>query len=147
MSVNAARPLRVVVADDEADIRRLVRLALEADGRFVVVGEADNGGDVASVSGLLQPDIVLLDLSMPLLGGIDAIPGIRDVSPHTRIVVFSGLDPFIAGAEALSRGADAYVDKAVSLQRLPDTLAGAAASDPDRPESPPPPREATSRSA
>jgi len=69
-----------------------------------------------------HPDAVVLDLMMPVMGGMEAIPEIKSRSPQTKIVVFSALAAAQAEAEALARGADAYVEKLRVVQDLSATL-------------------------
>lgn len=114
--------LRVVIADDSDDIRLLASLILSAEPDFEVVGEATNGIEVVALVGARQPDMVLLDLAMPLLDGLGAIPQIRTASPSTTIVVFSGFNAGSAANDALSRGAHAYIEKGLTDASLPDQL-------------------------
>ena len=73
-------PISVVVCDDVPELRRLLREALEQDGEMQVVGEAEDGRDAIEVIERLQPDVVVLDLSMPQLDGLEAIPLIHQVA-------------------------------------------------------------------
>lgn len=84
--------VRVVVVDDEPDVRFLVRRLLARHDRFEVVGEATDGRKAVEVAEELQPDVLLLDLMMPTSGS-EALPHILSVSPGTMVVVFSGADP------------------------------------------------------
>lgn len=102
---------RVLVADDTATVRLLLRRALEMSELFEVVGEAVDGGQAVDLAASLQPDIVLLDLSMPVLGGMEAIPRIRREAPGARIVVLSAFGPDGKGARALEAGATAFLEK------------------------------------
>src|SRR5438045_2953374 len=102
---------RVVVADDFADIRHLMRLTLERSGRFQIVGEAVNGAEAITLAQELEPDLLLLDLSMPVLSGLEALPRIREASPATKVVVLSGLDRAQMEPEALEGGPAGYLEK------------------------------------
>ena len=104
-------PLRVVIADDLGAIRLLYRRTLENSGEFEVVGEAGDGAEAVRIVAATQPDMVLLDASMPLLSGLEAVPHVRACAPHTRILIVTGLDAERAKAAALSAGADGYVEK------------------------------------
>jgi signal transduction histidine kinase len=108
--------LRVFVCDDVAETRDLTRAGLEEDPGLSVVGEASDG--VHAVAGVaeLRPDVVLLDLAMPGLDGLAAIPDIRARSPKVGIVVFSGLDAGTMRKRALDRGADRYVEKGQPIE-------------------------------
>lgn len=119
----APRKWRVVVADDSRDLRAVLRIALEQDGRFEVVGEAGDGAEAAARCAELQPDLVLLDLVMPRVDGWAALATIREQSPEVLAVVVSTIDEAVAADRAASMGAAAYVQKSISLVTLTDTLA------------------------
>jgi len=111
-------PIRVLVADDTATMRLLLRRTLEASKAFEVVGEASDGAEAVDLAATLQPDMVLLDLSMPVLGGMEAIPRICRCAPDTRVVVLSSFTPDHMGAQAVAKGAAAFLEK----QQRPDDL-------------------------
>ena len=95
-----------------------MRSALEADPGLEVVGEAGDGQAGLEVVERLEPDVVLLDISMPGMDGLEAIPEIRARSPDSRIVVFSGFSAERMRDLALHLGATSYVEKGESLERL-----------------------------
>lgn len=101
---------RVLLCDDCAPVRELVRLVLELEG-IQVVGEAGDGGAAIEEAGRCQPDVVLLDLSMPAMDGLEALPEIRRVAPQARVVVLSGFDNPVIVERALELGAVRYVEK------------------------------------
>lgn len=113
---------RIVIADDTPDIRRLLRWSIEPDARFEVVGEAANGAEALDLVSAHQVDAILLDLAMPVMDGLQAIPRIKLASPDTRIVVLSGFDEDAMAGEAISRGADAYLEKGVAMSRIASVL-------------------------
>src|SRR5688500_20159570 len=82
--------IRVLVVDDAPDLRRVVRQTLERHGGFVVVGEAGDGEEAVRVAPAADPDIVLLDLDMPGVGGVDALPMLREAGPRAQGVIPSG---------------------------------------------------------
>lgn len=84
--------IRVLLVDDVPEVRRLVRTALRFRGMFTVVGEAANGRDAIDRTAELRPDIVVLDIGLPDLAGQDVLTGIRERTPHTKVVVFSGTE-------------------------------------------------------
>jgi CheY-like chemotaxis protein len=100
---------RVLVVEDDQGLRRMVRLLLE--DHFDVVGEAPGGREAVALARHHQPDIVLLDLAMPGVGGLEALPLIRAVAPDAKVVVLSGLDPGDIADEAVVCGAAGYVQK------------------------------------
>lgn len=115
-------PIRVVLVDDTVEIRRLLRTALEIDGRFRVVDEAGDGATAIKLAGEKQPDAVVLDLAMPIMDGLQAIPAIREEAPAAKILVLSGFDAQHMSNEAMSRGAHAYVEKGGDLDDLATKL-------------------------
>lgn len=105
---------RVLLADDVAEIRMLLRLTLELDGRFQVVGEASNGKEAVALASCEHPDVVILDLAMPVMDGFTAIPEICRTCPDTKILVLSAFDATNSEA-VLALGADAYMVKGEAL--------------------------------
>ncbi|WP_296605031.1 response regulator, partial [Nocardioides sp.] len=117
VETDPAPPRRVVVIDDTPDLRALLRIALER-ASYVVVGEAGDGQEGIEVVREHRPDVVLLDLSMPVLDGLEALPTIRRLVPDATIVVLSGFGPTTMSDRALARGADGYVQKGAPLRSI-----------------------------
>ena len=115
-------PIRVVLADDTRDIRLLLSLALELAGGFVVVGEAADGKEAIDQATVHQPDVLLLDLAMPVLDGLQALPKIREQAPESLVVVLSGFGAEAMGEEAVRLGATTYVQKGVNPTELAEQL-------------------------
>jgi DNA-binding NarL/FixJ family response regulator len=84
--------VRVLLVDDAADVRRLVRIALRYHGGFDVVGEAEAGLQAVDLAAELRPDVVLLDLGLPDLAGRDVLTRLRATAPAAKVVVFTGMD-------------------------------------------------------
>jgi signal transduction histidine kinase len=114
----ATAPVRVVLIDDTPDIRLLLRVALEANGQFHVVGDASDGQGGVEVVRREHPDLVVLDLAMPVMDGIDALTQIRRESPDTRAVVLSAFDSERMAERAAAAGADAYLQKGTPATRI-----------------------------
>jgi DNA-binding NarL/FixJ family response regulator len=114
--------IRVLLADDTPDIRRLLRLNLELDGRFEIVGEAADGAEAVALASSLRPDAVVLDLAMPVMDGLQAIPVILESSPASRILVLSGFDHSRMEARAREQGAHGYLEKGAAFVQIADTL-------------------------
>lgn len=121
--------IRVVLVDDTVEIRRLLRMTLEFDGRFNIVDEAGDGEAAIKATSEKQPDAVILDLAMPVMDGLQAIPQILEEAPQTKILVLSGFDSGSMSAEAIARGAHAYVEKGGDLDDLATKLLELCSSD------------------
>jgi DNA-binding NarL/FixJ family response regulator len=112
----------VLIVDDNADIRRLVRLRLEIEGGFDVLPDASDGAGALVSARRDLPDVVLLDLSMPVMDGLEVLPHLRQALPYVRIVMLSGFDSQRFRDRAIELGADAYVEKGSALDSLVDLL-------------------------
>ena len=132
-----AGPLRVVVVDDSADVRTLVRTKLRLSGAAVVEGEGADGADAIDLARRLQPDAMLLDVSMPGVDGLTALPAVLECSPGTRVVMFSGFDEEPLALRALELGAASYLTKTSSLDAVVAELVGAPDSPGEAPTTEP----------
>lgn len=113
---------RVLVVDDAAHLRDLLTLLLDVEDDFEVVGTAADGAQALSVAPGLAPDVVLLDLAMPVMDGLAALPELRRQLPDARIVIFSGFEHHALAEQALAAGADDYIEKGASVTQLVDRL-------------------------
>jgi DNA-binding NarL/FixJ family response regulator len=110
--------IRAVIADDHQLFRQGLKELLTADGGIEVVGTASNGAEVLSVVGTLQPDLLLLDLSMPLLNGLDALLHLRRQEHSPKIVILSMHNDPVGMNRAFAMGADGYVVKEEAFDHL-----------------------------
>jgi CheY-like chemotaxis protein/anti-sigma regulatory factor (Ser/Thr protein kinase) len=108
--------VRVLLVDDVADVRRLVRVALRFHGGFEVVGEARAGLQALEMADQLRPDIVLLDLGLPDLAGREVLTKLRDIVPGAQVVVFTGGD--LEDRAYYEEHAAGYVLKSAELDYL-----------------------------
>jgi DNA-binding NarL/FixJ family response regulator len=118
----SAKRDRVLVVDDAANLRELLTLLLDTEDDFEVIGTASDGEQALAVAEALRPDIILLDLAMPVMDGMQALPLLRQMMPSARIVIFSGFEQAGLVDEALSVGADAYLEKGASVMQLVQLL-------------------------
>jgi|SRR3954447_26390881 DNA-binding NarL/FixJ family response regulator len=121
------RPISVYLVDDIPELRELIRFGMEEDAGFEVVGEAGDGRTAIAGIAETRPAAVLLDLSMPDMNGLEAIPEIREGDPDVAIIVLSGFSADRMGPLALERGADAYIEKGTPIQELRDATRMAVA--------------------
>jgi RNA polymerase sigma factor (sigma-70 family) len=110
--------MRILLADDHAVVRRGLEMVLRLERDFEVVGDAANGEEAVAQARKFLPDVVLLDLKMPLLDGIGAAREIKKALPRTRILMLTGIDAAGDIMQALEAGADGYVLKEVSPEEL-----------------------------
>ena len=116
--MSPAEPIRVLIADDSPTALRSVCEYLEFAGGFEIVGTASDGLNAVQLASLRKPDLVLLDLSMPRVNGLEAAEQIRLSSPDLRVIIFSELQGLSLADECRRRGADSFVPKSL----LPEGL-------------------------
>jgi two-component system, NarL family, nitrate/nitrite response regulator NarL len=107
------RPIRVLLADDHALVLQAVRFALEPEPEIEIVGEAKSGSEVLPRVAETEPDLVVLDIRMPGLDGLELLDRLGKQYPETKVVILSGVDEPELAAEALRRGAKAFLGKGI----------------------------------
>jgi DNA-binding NarL/FixJ family response regulator len=117
------RRVRVLLVEDEPDFRMLLRHRLRSDDRFELVGEAADGKEAVSLAVEHQPDVVVMDLGLPGMDGLEAMGRIRHQAPGTKCVVLSSYDARSLGQRAAERGAYAYLQKGMAVQQILTVLA------------------------
>ncbi len=120
------KPVRVVLADDHAVVRKGIREFLEEDGSIRVVAEANDGEEAVTLVTREQPDIALLDIQMPRLNGLDAARRIRKEQPNVHVLMLTAYDdePYILAA--LQAGVSGYLLKTASSEELVHAVHGIA---------------------
>ncbi len=108
--------------DDVEELRTLIRLMLESDGRFEVVGEAADGHEAVEKARELRPDVITLDIAMPRIDGMQAIPLIHDASPGVRILVLSGFESEEMSRRAIATCATSFLSKGTPPENIISTL-------------------------
>lgn len=118
--------ISLLITDDHAIVRQGIRIFLELQPDFTVLGEADSGETAVRMAAELVPDVVLMDLVMPGIGGVEATRQVKQASPHSQVIVLTSYheDEFIF--PALRAGAISYVLKDVSPDELAETVRKAA---------------------
>jgi len=122
-------PVRILIADDHEIFRRGLRSLLESHPEWEVCGEAVDGQDAVDRVKELQPDIIVLDVGMPRMNGLEAAELIRKQVPDSRIVILSQHEPQVVKQAALSAGARAYVTKSQVSQELVTAIERIISSD------------------
>jgi DNA-binding NarL/FixJ family response regulator len=109
---------RVLVVDDAANLRDLLTVLLEVEDDFEVVAAVGDGAQALAKADELEPDIVLLDIAMPVMDGYAALPELRRRLPDASIVIFSAYEQREQAEKALRYGADTYIEKGTSVINL-----------------------------
>lgn len=125
---------RILIVDDDPQFRQLLQLVLRRVDDFSCVGEAGDGRAGVEQAEALGPDVVLLDLMMPVMDGFEALPRIREVQPDVSVIILTALDRDEAAA-GLVRGAAGFVEKRHIVDRLEPTIRAATPAPPGRRES------------
>lgn len=108
---NKVSAISVLIADDEDAFAELVETLLTSDGRFEVVGRARDGKEAVGLARSLLPEVIVMDIGMPVLDGIEATRRIRRANPAIGVVIFTGSDEARDIQRAREVGAAAYVQK------------------------------------
>jgi DNA-binding NarL/FixJ family response regulator len=119
-------PKRILIVEDEISVRNAVRIFLEHNSRFEVCGEAANGAEAVERANALQPDLIIMDLSMPHMNGIEAASLLRRRLPNTPVVVYTMFGDVLGKQLAAALGVAAIVSKsdglAILLSRIESLL-------------------------
>ena len=114
---------RVLLADDEEEIRTGISRKIDwAALGFSLVGEAGNGEEALELAEQLRPDVVLTDIKMPFLDGLELCRRLRQSLPAAKLVVFSGFDDFEYARQAVSMGVSEYILKPINAPELMEVL-------------------------
>ena len=116
-------PYRVLLADDEEEIRAGISRKIDwASLGFELVGEAENGEVALELAEQLHPDVVLTDIKMPFMDGLELCRRLRQSLPAAKLVVFSGFDDFEYARQAVSMGVSEYILKPINAPELTAVL-------------------------
>lgn len=123
------QPIRVLVVDDEALVRHALRAFLANDDRVVLVGEATDGAEAVARCRETDPDVVLMDIRMPEVGGVEATRRVLDWNPRCRVVALTTFTTEWRALEVLRAGACGYLVKNSTPQQIVDAVVAAHAGD------------------
>ena len=125
------RPVRVLIAEDQSIFADALALLLETDARIEVVGTAANGEEAVDRALSASADVVVMDMDMPIVDGLEATRRLRKELPEARVIVVSGLDPAVYEQRALDAGATSYMVKGrIGLEMVDEILAASKGSTP-----------------
>ena len=118
----ASQPIRILLVDDSLQFRELMGTLLTRDPGVVVVAQASDGIEAIEMVEKHRPDVVLLDVSMPRMDGLQALPAIKAAHPLTKVVVLSAFSEVEMSERASGRGADAYLEKGQLFEKIRETI-------------------------
>jgi DNA-binding NarL/FixJ family response regulator len=113
---------RIIIADDHKLIREGIKKFLELDGKFIVVGEASNGKEAVDTFKILKPDLMILDINMPTMSGLEALAKIRENKNNMKVILLTINDDRKSLIKALELGADGYILKDSDPTKLSKAL-------------------------
>ena len=114
--------LRILICDDDPSLRSLLRIALALQDDLEVVADAADGREAIDLAKVYRPDVILLDLVMPRMDGLEALPKLRETVPEAKIVVLSGFQESLVGKQAQELGAAAFLEKGTDPLTLAETI-------------------------
>jgi DNA-binding NarL/FixJ family response regulator len=123
----SAGEIGVLICDDLDAMRKLLRIVIELRPGLRVLGEACDGNEAIAEAKRLQPDVILLDLSMPVCTGFDALPEIKQVAPEAEIIVLSGFVGPTTATTVLARGAARCIEKGANPNEIATAIEEVAA--------------------
>jgi DNA-binding NarL/FixJ family response regulator len=117
-----AAPIRVLIVDDDASFAAALQALLETEPRIAVVGIAANGQQALERALLLRPDVVTMDIEMPVMDGVEATRRIRELLPRTAVLIVSASEHAGRAEAARAAGAAGYMTKSRVAEELVDTI-------------------------
>jgi DNA-binding NarL/FixJ family response regulator len=114
----SGRAVRVLLADDHRLFAESLMSVLSEDDRVDVVGIADNGKEAVELAAKLQPDVILMDLKMPVMDGLEATRRIRETGLPVQILLLTGTDTAVGQDDAIAAGANAFLRKERGVEEL-----------------------------
>ena len=131
------RPVRVLIAEDQSLFADALALLLETDDRVEVVGVAANGEEAVDRALSASADVIVMDMDMPVVDGLEATRRLQKQLPEARVIVVSGLDPAVYEQRALDAGATSYMVKGrIGAEMVEEIVAASNRSKPSPPRGP-----------
>jgi DNA-binding NarL/FixJ family response regulator len=120
--VDFSMPTRILIVDDDEGVRSVLTRILEKDQEFRVVGEAGDGSEALELARALSPDLILMDLAMPQVNGLEATRRIKVERPETKVIIFTRYQEEAYRQAATQSGADAFLSKRTRVAELLATI-------------------------
>lgn len=120
--VRSKGPLRIILADDHTIVREGLNQILQKDDLFSVIGQAADGETAVALAEELNPDVVLMDISMPGIGGAEATRRIKSANPEIQVIALSMHEESERGSEMLDAGATKYISKSRAASTIGDAI-------------------------
>ncbi|MCX8095006.1 MAG: response regulator transcription factor [Caldisericia bacterium] len=114
--------IKILIVDDQKLIREGLKALLQMEDGFCVIGEASNGKEAYELYIKLKPDIVLMDIQMPVMNGVEAIKKIKEVDSQAKIIILTTFDDDQYVYDGLKSGALGYILKDISIEKLSETI-------------------------
>jgi DNA-binding NarL/FixJ family response regulator len=114
--------IKVLIADDQEIIRKSLAIVLNMSGDIEVAGTAENGAAAVEMTGRLAPDVVLMDVQMPVMNGVDATKAIKKANPDVLVIMLTTFQEAEVVTGALNAGAEGYLLKAIDPEDLADAI-------------------------
>ncbi|CAN5696927.1 N/A [soil metagenome] len=108
----------MLLCDDTHQVRLLLRTEMTLEPDLEIVGEATNGAEAIELARESQPDVVVLDLTMPVMDGLEALPRIREAAPAARVIMLSAHGASEMEARAVAAGASLYIEKTATTSEI-----------------------------
>jgi len=124
----------LVLVDDSDEVRALVRTSLQLSGAFDIVGEGRDGAEAIGLAFKHEPDLLLMDTSMPTMDGLEALPAVLTLAPETKVVIFTGFEERGLAQTARELGASDFIEKSIRIDELADRLLTVAGAGVRRPK-------------
>src|ERR671912_213574 len=120
----ASSPARIIIAEDHDLVRESTRSLLDSEPDLQIIDEAIDGQETIELTRLQRPDLVLMDVGMPKVNGLEATQTIKEELPTTKVLIWSAYEDPLLVSEAVRAGADGYVLKLSLVQELVDAIRG-----------------------
>ena len=121
-AAGVSKSLRVLLCDDMQQVRLILRAEMSLESDLEIVGEAANGAEAIELARQAQPDVVVLDLTMPVMDGLEALPGIREAAPDARVIMLSAHGAAEMRARAVAAGASLYIEKTAPTREIVEAV-------------------------